>query len=246
MSPDLLLYTSATRGFRSGGWNFTDATSYHSGFNPENIWSYEGGVKSESLDHRLRLNLAAFYANYSQLQVRIIDGPFLATRNAGAARIYGTELESEVRVIDRLDVTATASWLEAKYTEFSTTSNGVTEDYAGNFLDRAPEFTATIAAQYAIEAAQVGIFTPRVEYHHVSQVFYSQENVQPQGADPYNEVSLRVRYEPSLAHWSMTAFVNNLTNNQFRTHTFPGNLPGQVAASYSTPRIFGLQGQYNW
>jgi hypothetical protein len=42
------------------------------------------------------------------------------------------------------------------------------------------------------------------------------------------------------------AFVNNLSNKQFRTHTFPGNLPGQVAATYSTPRIFGLQGQYNW
>jgi iron complex outermembrane receptor protein len=246
LSKDLLLYTSATRGFRSGGWNFTDATSIHSGFNPENIWSYEGGVKSESFDHRLRVNVAGFYANYSDLQVRINDGPFLATRNAGAARIYGTELESEVRPIDHLDLTATASWLDAKYTQFSTTSNGLTQDYAGSFLNRAPEFSATLAAQYAIEAAGVGIFTPRVEYHHVSQVFYSQDNVQPQGADPYNEVNLRVRYEPPVGHWNVMAFVNNLSNNQFRTHTFPGNLPGQVAATYSTPRIFGLQGQYNW
>jgi iron complex outermembrane recepter protein len=246
ITKDLLTYLSATRGFRSGGWNFTDATSFHSGFNPENIWSYEGGLKSESFDHRLRVNLAAFYAKYTDLQVRINDGPFLATRNAGAARNYGAELETDMRLIDHLDLTVNASWLNAKYTSFSTTSDGVTQDYAGRFLNRAPEFTATVAAQYAIEAAGVGIFTPRAEYRHVAQVFYSQDNVQPQGADAYNEVNLKVRYEPMEGHWNLTAFVNDLTNKQFRTHTFPGNLPGQVASSYSTPRIFGLQGQYTW
>lgn len=244
-SRDLLVYASATRGFRSGGWNFTDATSYHSGFNPEDIWSYEGGLKSEMLDRRLRFNLAGFYADYSKLQVRINDGPFLATRNGGSAHIYGAELESGLR-LGRLDLTASGAWLHAKYHQFSTVSNGVTTDYAGNTLNRAPKLSFTVAAQYGVDLMDKATLTPRVEFHHVSQVFYSQENIQPQGADPYNELNFRLKFEPQGSKWNLTGYVNNATNKQFREHTFPGNLPGQVATTYSEPRIYGIRGQYNW
>jgi iron complex outermembrane receptor protein len=245
-SKDLLLYASATRGFRSGGWNFTDQTSFHSGFNPETIWSYEGGVKSEMFGRRLRMNIAGFYANYSNLQVRVNDGPFLATRNAGSARIYGVELESNLRLFDALDLSASASYLNAEYTTFLSVANGVTTDYAGHRLNRSPEWNLTFSGQYGIDLPGFGHLTPRAEYHYISQVFYSQENIQPQGADPYHEVNLSLKLEPDNRRWSLTAFADNLTNNQFRTHTFPGNLPGQIAATYSTPRIYGVRAQLNW
>jgi iron complex outermembrane receptor protein len=66
---DMLVYASATKGFKSGGWN---ARGYTANtllpFGPEETWSYEIGMKSEWFDRRLRVNLTAFYQDTSGLQ----------------------------------------------------------------------------------------------------------------------------------------------------------------------------------
>ncbi len=246
-SRDVLLYASVTKGFRSGGWNFTQATSFHSGFTPEDIWSYEGGAKTELLQRRLKLNLAGYYADYSKLQVRVLDGPFLAVRNAGSARIYGVEFESGLHLLDRLDLSLVGAYLNAEYTNFPTQANGVDINYAGNRLSRAPKWDTTLAAQYEILLpGALGSLTPRAEYHYTGEVFYTPDNVQPLGANPTNPVNVRLRYQPAGQPWNVTAYADNLSNDQFRTYTVAGNLPGQTAARYSEPRIFGLRGQLNW
>ena len=38
-------------------------------YNPESVWSYEAGVKSNFFDHRLQVNVAAYQADISDLQV---------------------------------------------------------------------------------------------------------------------------------------------------------------------------------
>ncbi len=63
---DVLLYASATRGFKSGGFNLMNTGEE---FQPEKIWSYELGFKSTWLEKRLRMNAAAFYYDYKDLQV---------------------------------------------------------------------------------------------------------------------------------------------------------------------------------
>lgn len=66
---DVLLFASATRGFKSGGWNArVTAPSAFIPFNPEKVWSYEAGIKSEWFDHRVRANLTAFYLTVRDLQ----------------------------------------------------------------------------------------------------------------------------------------------------------------------------------
>jgi len=65
-----LAYVSATKGFKSGGFNFTALTPQSAGFAPETLWSYETGLKTEWLDHRLRVNATAFYYDYTNLQVQ--------------------------------------------------------------------------------------------------------------------------------------------------------------------------------
>lgn len=66
---DVLLYASATRGFKSGGWN-ARATRRDTllPFDPETVWSYEAGLRSEWLDNRLRVNLTGFVLDVQDLQ----------------------------------------------------------------------------------------------------------------------------------------------------------------------------------
>ena len=61
-------------------------------FGPEKLIAYEGGIKSQFFDRRVTLNLAGFYYDYSDIQVRSI--PTLGVslvENAAAATIKGIE-----------------------------------------------------------------------------------------------------------------------------------------------------------
>lgn len=77
------------------------ATAYLAGgvlsgkqYDPEHLLSYEIGAKSEYLDHRLRVNAAAFYGDYKDIQIQQFVPPGLVQIfNAGKADIEGLELE---------------------------------------------------------------------------------------------------------------------------------------------------------
>src|SRR5208282_4238976 len=108
---------------------------------------YEVGLKSEWLDHRLRLNLAAFYANYNDIQVQTENvgpaGNYVQTTNAGSGRLYGGEAEVKARLGD-LTLGANVALLNAKYTE----GPGV-----GTPFDQAPKVTSAANATYKIPFA---------------------------------------------------------------------------------------------
>jgi iron complex outermembrane receptor protein len=96
VSPDTLAYVSATRGFKSGGFN-PSAETAGLAFNPEFVWSYEGGVKHTMAGGRARLNTAVFSNAYQDLQVLSFARPgVLDISNAGSATIRGAEVEAAV------------------------------------------------------------------------------------------------------------------------------------------------------
>jgi iron complex outermembrane recepter protein len=241
----ILLYASATKGFRSGGWNFAIATPAQSPFNPEYVWSYEGGIKSDWFDRTLRVNVTGFHANYSQLQVRANVGEFLSVYNAGSAAIDGAELQSQLRLTDRLDLGFNAAWLDARYTQYTYVSGGVVTDFTGQTLSRSPKWDFTGNLQYRLDVGPWGALIPRAEYHYVSQLYYLQPDAQPEGADAIHIVNVSLKFQPAHQPWNVAIFCDNATNVQFRTHTFDNPL-GVVAASYSDPRIYGARLQYNW
>ena len=95
-SRDTLVYVSATRGFKSGGFNPT-ATEPGRAFNPEFTWSFEGGLKRTMADGRVRVNTAVFFNDYRDLQVQSFVRPgVIDVTNAGAASIRGVEVEAAV------------------------------------------------------------------------------------------------------------------------------------------------------
>src|SRR5690606_22335284 len=68
-SRDVMLYANVTEGYKSGGINGQDTTGTPT-FGPENVWSYEAGVKSQFFDRNLTVNVAAFHMDYSDIQFR--------------------------------------------------------------------------------------------------------------------------------------------------------------------------------
>jgi iron complex outermembrane receptor protein len=111
---DLMTYVSAASGFRAGGFNgrpFDPAQV--TSFGPETLKSYEVGLKGEWLDHRLRMDVAAFLSRYEDLQEGIftIDqtgNGYSEPINVGRAKITGGEIEIDFRPMTSLAMTASA------------------------------------------------------------------------------------------------------------------------------------------
>jgi len=104
VTDDSLLYASAGRGFKSGGFNGRANTPGETGaYDPEYVWTYEIGSKNTLADGTVRLNGAVFYSDYTDFQARVSDvvnpdAPVpnfsFPVLNAGKLGIYGAELEA--------------------------------------------------------------------------------------------------------------------------------------------------------
>jgi iron complex outermembrane receptor protein len=148
------VYASWNRGFKAGGYN-TPTFSSTNVVNPESIDNYEIGAKYESADRRLRLNAAAFYYTYSDIQVNIVSittgGQIL--QNAAGARGKGAELDGNYQATSWLTAFGSAAYLHARYTSYpnasivNPTAIGLaqgTADLTGQPLTRSPSFNGTV------------------------------------------------------------------------------------------------------
>jgi iron complex outermembrane receptor protein len=134
-TPDILLFFSWQRAFKSGGLNVngTCASFASTPYKDEQVDNFEVGVKSELFDHRLRLNVNAFRAEYSNLQIGAIrvnpNNPAAADTfigNAAGALIYGVETELTAKPTRALTLYANVGWLTASYSNFCTDLVGIT------------------------------------------------------------------------------------------------------------------------
>jgi len=118
---DVLLFASATRGFRSGGWNVRGTTAQlFTPFKPEKAWTYEVGAKTEWLDNRLRANLTLFHLTDEQYQspsafVDAVGIVQFITRNDADFQNQGVELEIQAVPVDGLNLYLSAGYQDAKY-----------------------------------------------------------------------------------------------------------------------------------
>src|SRR5690606_39486811 len=104
---------------------------------PEEVTSYEVGLKSVLLDRRLRLNMAYFFNVYTHIQLvqnqcetpippSFFGAPCLKPANSGDADVTGFEIEAELDVGNWIS-DASLSTLDFEYTRTDPVTN-VTRD----------------------------------------------------------------------------------------------------------------------
>jgi iron complex outermembrane recepter protein len=256
-SDDLLIYATASKGFKSGGFNdaLGDATGI--GFNPEKVNSAEIGVKSELLDRRLRLNLAAFYLQWKDILISA-DNPATplfdpTLSNAGKARSYGLEAEATFKASERLSINTSIALLDARFT------GPLKERQAPGFtLERqadAPKFTASGSFTYRapISDRLFVVFAPELLYRGSSFLGLNNKlavrdraGVLQTGLNRQAGFAV-VNASFSLdggnnSRWSAGIWAKNLTNTRYKTRIFDqsGGPIGQVFQVLGPPRTLGL------
>ncbi|WP_446830911.1 TonB-dependent receptor [Candidatus Foliamicus sp.] len=126
VNSDLMLYASATRGFKSGGWNArgTNPAAIEV-FGPEKVWSYEGGVRSDWMGGRLRLNATVFQTDVTDFQLPsavydpVTGAPTFNTRNYASLENQGVEVELTAALLDGLTVFVNFGTQDAEYAELN-------------------------------------------------------------------------------------------------------------------------------
>ncbi len=121
-SDDILLFASATKGFKSGGWNArATAPSQFLPFDEERVWSYEAGFKSEFFDNKVRANVTAFWMDVSDLQILAgllnpaTGAITFLTRNFADYRNKGIEAELTVAPVTGLTLYANVGYQDDNY-----------------------------------------------------------------------------------------------------------------------------------
>ena len=243
---DALAYVSATRGFKSGGFNLS-STVPGRGYAPEFAWSYEGGWKGTLISGRSRVNVSAFHMDYTNLQVQTsLGNGVFDIRNAAAAKIRGLEVENTCRFGRGFEAGGHLTWLDAIYDQYIAVAvGGATGDVAGKRLNNAPEWAGRTWIAWAGEIGQSRRLSIAAETTAQSTVFYTpfNDNIQQQG--PYGLLGTRVEYGPSHRRWTVSAYSRNLTNTDYIMATFGaaqtafGGRPGpsrQFAVDFSVRR----------
>ncbi len=239
-SPRTFAYLSATRGFKSGGFNPAARMPGEAGFDPEFAWSYEAGLKHTMAAGRVSTNLAVFHTDYRDLQVQSFLQPGVPDiSNAGAATIRGVEVEVDAAAGHGLHLAGHVSWLEATYDRYlAQMPGGATRDAAGNRLNNAPEWSGSGSAVYQFAAWQRGTVRLRGDVSWQSRVFFTPFNDAIETQARYGLVRLRAGFEPRSSRWELAVYVRNIGNTEYITGTANVPIPAFTARP-GEPRVLG-------
>ncbi|WP_405228783.1 TonB-dependent receptor [Lentisalinibacter sediminis] len=251
-SDDLMVYASATRGFKSGGWNAREATApTMTPFGPEKLWAYELGFRGDMFGDLLRANGTFFYTDLEDLQTTSAsDGNFLTT-NAGGLEVTGFELEVNAVPTDWLNLFVSLGLQDAEYVdiqdqiaECQATPPDEREfaalDFDCNVADpkRSPDWTLTVGAflDFPIPAFGASL-QPNVSTRFIGP------NVVGTSQRGENDTEVITNAGISLVDdegvWSVTAECNNCSDEEYITSFL-------FTPYWTPPMTWQVRGRWNF
>lgn len=231
-----MAYASYAHGYKGGGYSVGQFDS----FDPETVDSLEVGLKTQFWGQRAQVNVAAFSNDYQDLQVNFLLFTSFTTDNAAEATIQGIELESLFIPIDNLTLAANLTFLDATFDRYQFSP---TIDLSGDTLNRAPETTVSLSAQYEWYLGSMGSFLARADYYWQDEVYYRVQNIPRHKADAFDVIDFRLSWTSSNDAWQVDAFVKNATDeDNLRGLTVSDGLStgNNSFVSYYPPRTAGV------
>ena len=288
LTPDHTVYASAARGEKDGGFNDGPYFFYskeaaacpgvttptiancaaaqniaQQSFQPETNWTYEIGSKNEFFNHTLRVNVSAYYVDWTNIQIYVAQedtgtpaGVPVAslTGNVGGATVKGFEVEGEWLPTPHLTINYGLDIHSAKYS-----SGAVAQDFlvaqvcdgvvcsatnptiAGKSLEHSPNDQADIGVQYADHFHGDYNWFARADVTYQSKEYEDEENLS--WVPSRTLVNLRA----GLSHgpWSIEAWAKNVGNLHYISSAFALVGTNGAGSSAYTPflgdlRTFGV------
>lgn len=219
-------------------------------FDPEEVRSYEVGLKSNFLDGRLTTSLAIFYGDYTDVQIPgsigiDTDGDGIndtftgVTTNAGKAELPGAEFEGAFHANDHWSFGWAVGILNAKYNEFIDSTNTDVSDLA--VFQNTPDLT--LSGNVAFETP-MSLFNKGGSFSVITSAAYRDETSQFEFPVPlldqesYTLWNMSLVWEDDDGRMRVGIHGKNLGDEEYKVagYNFPAlGLEGNVTAFYGAP-----------
>ncbi|MDR3511378.1 MAG: TonB-dependent receptor [Caulobacteraceae bacterium] len=160
VSPDVTAYSKIGQGYRLGGANrpvpatlcsadlgAQGLTAAPETYAPDDLWSYEAGIKGRTPDRAITFDAAVYDIEWSRLQedVLLYDCGFDYKTNVGNARIDGAEVSANIRLGPNLRLDLGGNYTSAVVTT-DEPALGVSR---GDHVIGVPEYSVSSALEYS-------------------------------------------------------------------------------------------------
>ncbi len=217
-------YASWTKGFKSGGYvDDANVPAEVGPYDEETVEAYEIGLKTDLLDGKLRMNLAAFFNDYTDMQrfvisTILVDGEpenIKSVLNVGGAQVMGFEAEVTWLATERLTLSGNLGLMSNDIKEF----NGLDVDHDGIpdpelakdvELANVPEVIYNLAVAYDIPLS-IGEFSVRSDYTYTGKRPGDDDNAL--FLDPYRSLNLSATLATHDGHYRLSLFGKNVLDD---------------------------------
>ena len=251
VTPDVLAYVNYARGTKSGGLNLAQLPA---GANPfvaaETVDAAEAGLKTRLFDHRLTLNVDAFWSRDKDYQANIYDPGIqkMYLSNVPEVRSQGVEVDAQAQPTDALSLYASATWDDAIYAKYPGGPCGleaITQpscDLSGKPLAGTPRWAATAGGEYdqpVSLGARQGTAYLGVDYSYRSSLYSHASDSIYTRLPQLSLVGARLGLRSD--GWDLYVWGKNLANAKYFTYLNPGTgNTGALYAQLGDPRTYGV------
>ena len=253
------LYGLVSRGYKAGGFNPSLARALGPeaelgpeaiAYDPEKLMNYEAGLKGLWLEGRLNAELAVFYMDRRDMQLRssaqFTDNPndFVFITSNAEGHSYGLEASLAWQISDRWRLHGSLGLLESKIDAYGLQREAdIDGELIGRNFAHAPPYTLNLGASYATATGWVA----RADFNAIGSYYFDYSHDEKSGA--YQTVNLKVGKQGR--HWSVYAWVRNLFDESFYTRGFSFGLepPWFERTRYTKlgdPRHYGITVSYRY
>lgn len=260
-NPDIMVYASYARGYKSGGYNLdragfdlTPATTVKPSisalrFDPETIDAVEVGVKSNLFNGVTSVNMNLFYEKVTDFQLQGTTGYASLIRNAPSVISRGVELDTTTKPIPGLTIQAGMLYDQAYFDKAVSFGNQTIAK--GDRLAGQPKWTMTSAVTYkrpipGTELEGLVFVDGRFNTSYATQSLMRDPRGSTDNA-AYAIFNARFSLGDQRGRWSTEVFVRNLTDKYYSVGGFQmPEQPGNFAVYPGQPRTYGAKLRVNF
>ncbi len=212
---NLMTYFTYSEGFKSGGVQQRNAGIFTEGapvYDPEFVESFELGFKFSTPDGRFVLNAAAFYADYTDIQLETLapDGIAPQLDNAGEGEIKGFELESRWSPLDTWFLEVALGHLDAVITESDPSVVNEGGPDKGDRLPQVPRWSLAASLIKEFGLGDMGTLIARLDYSYRTKVFFDPANDPGSVMQSHGLMNASVGWDSANDKFSLIFHANNI------------------------------------
>ncbi|MFA5630376.1 MAG: TonB-dependent receptor [Porticoccaceae bacterium] len=271
---NFMAYIAYNRGFKSGIFNIAGIGLGQPApgllpppVDPEDLNAYTIGFKSELFDSMVRLNVEAFYYDYSNIQVFNITPTGTQLLNGGAATIQGIDFDIAIAPVENLTVNLMMEFMEGEYDDFQNgptffpqppnapvevpagcpftaypSGSGATIqlpcDLSGNDTVQTPPFSASLSIAYDIPT-ELGIYTLALAYSHTKKHYIEPDNSYTTQQPTTDIVNASVMWVSPSERFNVRVWGRNLTEEESFSY-IAQTANGGTRYAPREPRTYGI------